>query len=160
MNAHQLTDTTLRDGSRVMRHQFTREQVRDTVRALDHAGVPVLEVTHGDGLAGSSVQYGFSRTNEMELIEEARNAATSSKIAALLLPGIGTQKDLKEAIAALGHPAKSTAWLANKLFEFGVSLEPGDVVISGGITKALPVQAGDEFVFSLASPPDLTVTFS
>jgi 2-keto-4-pentenoate hydratase len=61
--------------------------------------------------------------------------------------------------AALGHPAKSTAWLANKLFEFGVSLEPGDVVISGGITKALPVQAGDEFVFSLTSQPDLTVKF-
>jgi 4-hydroxy 2-oxovalerate aldolase len=81
-----------------MRHQFTRERVRDTVRALDSAGVPVIEVTHGDGLAGSSVQYGFSKTNEMDLIEEARSSATKSKIAALLLPGIGTQKDLKEAI--------------------------------------------------------------
>jgi 2-keto-4-pentenoate hydratase len=62
--------------------------------------------------------------------------------------------------AALGHPAKSTAWLANKLLEFGVSLEPGDIVISGGITKMLPVKAGDEFVFSLTSQPSLTVTFS
>jgi 2-keto-4-pentenoate hydratase len=62
--------------------------------------------------------------------------------------------------AALGHPATSTAWLANKLLEFGVSLEPGDIVISGGITKMLPVKAGDEFVFSLTSQPSLTVTFS
>ncbi|HMD82921.1 MAG TPA: fumarylacetoacetate hydrolase family protein [Anaerolineales bacterium] len=61
--------------------------------------------------------------------------------------------------AALGHPATSTAWLANKLLEFGVSLEPGDVVISGGITKMLPVKAGDEFKFSLTSQPDLTVKF-
>ena len=77
MNAPRLTDTTLRDGSHAMRHQFTRDQVRDTVRALDRAGVPVIEVTHGDGLAGSSVQYGFSRTDEMELIEEAAAASRS-----------------------------------------------------------------------------------
>lgn len=62
--------------------------------------------------------------------------------------------------AALGHPAISTAWLANKLLEFGVSLEPGDIVISGGITKMLPVQAGDEFVFTLTSQPELTISFT
>jgi 2-keto-4-pentenoate hydratase len=62
--------------------------------------------------------------------------------------------------AALGHPATSTAWLANKLVEFGVSLEPGDIVISGGITKMLPIRAGDEFVFSLTGQPDLTVAFT
>jgi 2-keto-4-pentenoate hydratase len=62
--------------------------------------------------------------------------------------------------AALGHPAISTAWLANKLLEFGVSLMPGDIVISGGITKMLPVKAGDEFVFSLTGQPSLTVTFT
>jgi 2-keto-4-pentenoate hydratase len=62
--------------------------------------------------------------------------------------------------AAFGHPAKSTAWLANKLLEFGVSLEPGDVVISGGITKMLPVTAGDDFVFSLSTQPSLKIRFS
>jgi 2-keto-4-pentenoate hydratase len=62
--------------------------------------------------------------------------------------------------AALGNPANSTAWLANKLLEFGVSLEPGDIVISGGVTKMLPVTAGDEFVFSLTGQPDLTVSFT
>ncbi|HEY4690373.1 MAG TPA: 4-hydroxy-2-oxovalerate aldolase [Anaerolineae bacterium] len=98
MKPPRLTDTTLRDGSHAMRHQFTREQVRAVVEALDAAGVPVLEVTHGDGLAGSSIQYGFSRTDEMDLIEEARSAATRAKIAALLLPGIGTRKELKDAI--------------------------------------------------------------
>ncbi len=61
--------------------------------------------------------------------------------------------------AALGHPAISTAWLANKLLEFGVSLEPGDIVISGGITRMLPVKAGDEFTFSLTGQPSLTVSF-
>jgi 2-keto-4-pentenoate hydratase len=62
--------------------------------------------------------------------------------------------------AALGHPTISTAWLANKLLEFGVSLEPGDIVISGGITKMLPVKAGDEFLFSLTGQPSLKVTFA
>lgn len=98
MKAPRVTDTTLRDGSHPMRHQFTVEQVRAIVRALDDAGVPVIEVTHGDGLAGSSIQYGFSLVNEMDLISEARAAATNAKIAALLLPGVGTRKELKEAI--------------------------------------------------------------
>jgi len=62
--------------------------------------------------------------------------------------------------AALGSPLRSTAWLANKLLQFGVSLEPGDIVISGGITKMFPVKAGDEFHFTLTSQPDLTVAFS
>jgi 2-keto-4-pentenoate hydratase len=61
--------------------------------------------------------------------------------------------------AALGHPATSTAWLANKLLEFGISLEPGDIVISGGITKMLPVKAGNEFRFTLTGQADLTVRF-
>ena len=61
--------------------------------------------------------------------------------------------------AALGHPARSTAWLANRLHQLGVALRPGDIVISGGITRMLPVKAGDEFVFSLTGQPDLTVAF-
>ncbi len=99
MKPPRVTDTTLRDGSHPMRHQYTRAQVRAVVQALDKAGVPVLEVTHGDGLAGSSIQYGFSRENEMDLIAEARETAQHAKIAALLLPGIGTRQELKEAMA-------------------------------------------------------------
>ncbi len=61
--------------------------------------------------------------------------------------------------AAFGHPAQSVAWLANKLLELGVSLEPGDIVISGGITRMLPVKPGDLFTFTLTGQPPLTVSF-
>ncbi|MCL5103932.1 MAG: 4-hydroxy-2-oxovalerate aldolase [Armatimonadetes bacterium] len=99
MKGPRLVDTTLRDGSHALRHQFTRDQVREIVKGLDAGGVPVIEVAHGDGLAGSSLQYGFSGTPELDLIEEARSAATNAKIAALLLPGVGTRKELKEAVS-------------------------------------------------------------
>jgi 2-keto-4-pentenoate hydratase len=62
--------------------------------------------------------------------------------------------------AALGHPAVSTAWLANKLLELGDSLQPGDIVISGGITRMLPLLAGDHFVFTLTGQPPLEVAFN
>jgi 4-hydroxy 2-oxovalerate aldolase len=93
-----VTDTSLRDGSHPMRHQFTREQVRAVAQVLDEAGVPIIEVTHGDGLAGSSIQYGFSRMAEMDLIAEARSVCRQARIAALLLPGIGTVRELREAV--------------------------------------------------------------
>ena len=92
-----IIDTTLRDGSHAVAHQFTEQQVRDTVRALDQAGVEVIEVTHGDGLGGSSFNYGFSGTDEMTLIAAAREEARQAKIAVLLVPGIGTVEDLKRA---------------------------------------------------------------
>lgn len=92
-----IVDTTLRDGSHAMAHQFTQTHVRDTVAALDRAGVEVIEVTHGDGLGGSSFNYGFSHTDEMVLIKTARDEARQAKIAVLLVPGIGTVEDLKEA---------------------------------------------------------------
>lgn len=96
-----VTDSCLRDGSHQVRHQLTTEQVRAVVAALDAAGVPVLEVSHGDGLGGSSFTYGFSHTSELELIETAVQTARRAQIAALLLPGIGTSEDLRRA-AALG----------------------------------------------------------
>jgi 4-hydroxy 2-oxovalerate aldolase len=92
-----LTDTTLRDGSHAMAHQFTEVQVRDTVRALDRAGVEVIEVSHGDGIGGSSFNYGFSHTDEMTLIAAAREEARTARIAVLLVPGIGTVDDLRRA---------------------------------------------------------------
>lgn len=95
-----LNDTTLRDGSHAVRHQYTKEQVRTLTRALDDAGVEMIEVTHGDGLGGSSFNYGFSHTRDLELIEVAAEEAKQAKIAALLLPGLGTVEDLKDAKAA------------------------------------------------------------
>jgi 4-hydroxy 2-oxovalerate aldolase len=92
-----IIDTTLRDGSHAMAHEFTEAQVRDTVRALDRAGVGTIEVSHGDGIGGSSFNYGFSRTDEMRLIAAAREEATHARIAVLLVPGIGTVEHLKQA---------------------------------------------------------------
>lgn len=92
-----ITEVALRDGSHAIAHQYTVEQVLKVAKALNDAGVPYIEVSHGDGLAGSSMQYGLSRTNEMELIEAAVSVADKAKIAVLLLPGIGTVKELKEA---------------------------------------------------------------
>ena len=96
-----LTDSTLRDGSHAVAHQLTENQVRRVVAGLDRAGVPVIEVTHGDGLGGSSFNYGFSHTNEMNLLRVAVETAANSKIAVLMLPGIGVKDDLRQA-AGLG----------------------------------------------------------
>jgi len=92
-----ITDSTLRDGSHAMRHQFTEEQVRGVVHALDGAGVEVIEVAHGDGLGGSSFNYGFSLVDEMQLIKAAVEEAHRAKIAILMLPGVGTIEHLKHA---------------------------------------------------------------
>jgi 4-hydroxy 2-oxovalerate aldolase len=100
VSAPRLTDTTLRDGSHPMRHRYTAEQVEAVVRALDGAGVPVIEVSHGDGLGGSSQQYGVSTTPELELIARAVEVAEHARIAVLLLPGVGTKRDLAAAADA------------------------------------------------------------
>jgi 4-hydroxy-2-oxovalerate aldolase len=91
-----ITDVSLRDGSHPLFHQFTVDQVVRIAGALDAAGVPMLEVTHGDGLAGSSIQYGFSKVSDLELIEAAAATIKQAKLAVLLIPGIGTIHDLKE----------------------------------------------------------------
>lgn len=92
-----VTDTTLRDGSHAVEHQFTQSEVEKVVRALDQAGVPVIEVTHGDGLGGSSFTYGFSRVDERVLIRAAATVAARAKVAVLLLPGVGTLDDIRAA---------------------------------------------------------------
>ena len=90
-----VTDTSLRDGSHAKRHQFTEHNVRDIVAALDDAGMPVIEVTHGDGLGGSSYNYGRSLVDERVLMKAAVDEASKAKIAALMLPGLGTKNDIK-----------------------------------------------------------------
>ena len=92
-----ITDSSLRDGSHHKRHQFTEDEVRAIVGALDQAGVPVIEVAHGDGLGGSSFNYGFSKTPEQQLIAAAAAAAKRAKIAFLMLPGLGTKDDIRAA---------------------------------------------------------------
>ncbi|MFI5807071.1 4-hydroxy-2-oxovalerate aldolase [Streptomyces sp. NPDC051561] len=92
-----ITDSSLRDGSHAKRHRFTGADVRNIVGALDGAGVPVIEVAHGDGLGGSSFNYGFSGTPEQELIKIAVDTAQRAKIAFLMLPGLGVKDDIREA---------------------------------------------------------------
>jgi 4-hydroxy 2-oxovalerate aldolase len=89
-----VTDTSLRDGSHAKRHQFTAAEVEAVVAGLDAAGVPVIEVAHGDGLGGSSFTYGFSRTPEQELITIAARTARRARIAFLMLPGVGVTDDI------------------------------------------------------------------
>jgi 4-hydroxy 2-oxovalerate aldolase len=98
-----ITDSSLRDGSHAKRHQFTLEHVVDIVAALDDAGVPVIEVTHGDGLGGSSFNYGFSHTPELDLIRAAVKTAKQARIAFLMLPGLGTKDDIRAAQDAGGQ---------------------------------------------------------
>ncbi|KRE55741.1 4-hydroxy-2-oxovalerate aldolase [Phycicoccus sp. Soil748] len=114
-----ITDSTLRDGSHAMQHQFTEEQVRGVVHALDRAGVEVIEVSHGDGLGGSSFNYGFSAVDEMKLIAAAVDEATRAKIAVLMLPGLGTVHHLKQAHAA----GASVARIATHCTEADVSVQ-------------------------------------
>lgn len=92
-----VVEVALRDGSHAIKHQYTVDQVREITKGLDDANIPYIEVSHGDGIGGSSVQYGFSKTRDIELIKAAKDVTTHSKIAVLLLPGIGTVEDLKEA---------------------------------------------------------------
>jgi 4-hydroxy 2-oxovalerate aldolase len=95
-----LVDTTLRDGSHALRHSYTTEQVAAIAGALDACGAAIIELSHGDGLGGSSYTYGFSGTDEFELLKAAAAKIKSAKLAVLLLPGIGTIEDLKKAKAS------------------------------------------------------------
>src|SRR6476646_521560 len=92
-----ITDSSLRDGSHAKRHQFTEDQVVSVVASLDDAGVPVIEVSHGDGLGGSSFQYGFSLEPQENLLAAAQKALKRATLAVLLIPGIGTAEDLEMA---------------------------------------------------------------
>jgi len=92
-----IVDTTLRDGSHAVSHSFTAEQAAAVAGGLDKAGVDIIEISHGDGIAGSSINYGFSKVPELELIEAAGKVVTNAHLAVLLLPGIGTIEDLKQA---------------------------------------------------------------
>jgi len=92
-----LQDVTLRDGMHAMRHQASLESVREIVRALDRAGVHAIEVTHGDGLGGSSLTYGVGSNSNLEWIEAAAEEVQNAVLTTLLLPGVGVLSDLRDA---------------------------------------------------------------
>lgn len=95
-----LQDVTLRDGMHAIRHQLAPEKVAEIAGVLDRAGVDAIEVTHGDGLAGSSLTYGPGSHSDLEWIEAAAATVTRATLTALILPGIGTLHDLKAAFDA------------------------------------------------------------
>ena len=90
-------DMTLRDGMHPKRHQMSLEQMKSVACGLDAAGVPLIEVTHGDGLGGSSVNYGFPAHTDEEYLSTVIPLMKQAKVSALLLPGIGTVDHLKMA---------------------------------------------------------------
>ena len=92
-----LHDMTLRDGMHPKRHLMTLDQMRSIAQGLDAAGVPLIEVTHGDGLGGSSVNYGFPAHSDEEYLGAVIPLMKRAKVSALLLPGIGTVDHLKMA---------------------------------------------------------------
>lgn len=92
-------DMTLRDGMHPKRHLMTLEQMKSVAQGLDAAGVPLIEVTHGDGLGGASVNYGFPAHSDEEYLSTVIPLMKQAKVSALLLPGIGTVDHLQMAHA-------------------------------------------------------------
>lgn len=92
-----ITDTSLRDGSHSVSHQFTPDDIVKVAGALDRAGIDIIELGHGDGLTGSTINYGFGKHSDYELIRAASSVIKNAKLAVLLLPGIGTVEDMEKA---------------------------------------------------------------
>ena len=90
-----LHDMSLRDGMHPKQHQISLEQMKSVAQGLDEAGVPLIEVTHGDGLGGSSINYGFPAHSDEEYLRTVVPLMKQAKVSALLLPGIGTVDHLK-----------------------------------------------------------------
>ncbi|GAA4102443.1 4-hydroxy-2-oxovalerate aldolase [Zhongshania borealis] len=92
-----LHDMCLRDGMHPKRHQISLQQMVDIATGLDAAGIPIIEVTHGDGLGGASVNYGFPAHSDQEYLNAVVPKMKCARVSALLLPGIGTVEHLRMA---------------------------------------------------------------
>ncbi|MDK2823528.1 MAG: 4-hydroxy 2-oxovalerate aldolase [Clostridia bacterium] len=98
-----IIDSTLRDGMHAVSHQFSPQDMAEIAQKLDEAGVDTIEIGHGDGLGGSSFQYGFSAYSDEEYLQAVSGVLKKSKLDVLLIPGIGIKEDLE---MAAKHGAK------------------------------------------------------
>jgi 4-hydroxy-2-oxovalerate aldolase len=137
-------DTTLRDGSHAVSHSFSPEQVQAIAAGLERAHVEYVEVSHGDGLSGSSFNYGFSSFPEEELLAAASSQLHEAKLTVLLLPGIGTQEELS---MAASYGAK-VARVATHVTEADI----GEQHI--GLAKSLDMLACGLLMMSHMVPPE------
>lgn len=92
-----IIDSTLRDGMHAVKHQFSPEDMADIASGLEAAGVDTIEVGQGDGLEGSSYQYGFAKATDADYLKAVSGVLKNTKLAVLLIPGIGTHKGLEVA---------------------------------------------------------------
>src|SRR5690606_2520485 len=112
---------------------------------LDAAGMPVIEVTHGDGLGGSSFNYGFSTTDERTLMRLAVETATTARIAALMLPGLGTKDDIKAA-----------ADLGVSIVRIATHCTEADIAIQHfGLAREVGLETVGFLMMAHSQPPDV-----
>jgi 4-hydroxy 2-oxovalerate aldolase len=124
-----LVDVTLRDGMHAVDHQFTPDQMADVAAALDAADMDVVEMSHGDGMGGSSINYGFAAASTETYLDAVHPELTDTELSVLLLPGIGTVEDL-ELAASRGADVLR---IATHVTEADVSAEHFDYATDMGL---------------------------
>lgn len=98
MEQIRIIDVTLRDGMHAVSHQLSAPEMANIAARLEKAGVDTIEIGHGDGIGGSSLQYGFAKSSDREYFKEVSSVLEKSNLDVLLIPGIGTIEDLKTAM--------------------------------------------------------------
>jgi len=139
-----LVDMTLRDGMHAVDHQFTPAEMAEVAAALDAAEMDVVEVSHGDGMGGSSINYGFAAANTEEYLDAVALELTDTQLSVLLLPGIGTIEDLDMAV---DHGA-DICRIATHITEADVSADHFEYVKERGI------EADGLLMLSHMAPPE------
>lgn len=139
-----LVDSTLRDGSHPMAHAYTREQIATVTAGLAGAGVEYIEISHGDGLGGSSINFGRSLLTDEEMLAAASPVVGASKLTVLLIPGIGTQEDLEMSAA---HGVKAVR-VATHVTEADIAEQ------HIGLARKLGMEAFGFLMMAHLSPPE------